>query len=223
MKETAEQYAQHKARNKRRYMKMLTEGRCVNCGEADDFTRQGRSRCAICNAKHQRPERKALTQEQRDAENANKREWARMRKDAHLCVECGRKDGRTVKGMCHCLQCATKKAKQARDNRNQEHDRELRQARKTRWKEAGLCSNCGGSREDETFALCATCRLKFRLQREKRKIKQGKLPRGANGKCFQCNRAPAIEGKKLCQTCYDKKIKTLRENSAKRWKRGESE
>lgn len=208
----------HLARNKRHYMKMLVEGRCVNCGGVDDFTMAGRSRCAVCNAKHHRPERKVMTQEQRDQENANKREWARMRKAANLCVDCGRKDSRTINGKCHCLQCATKKSKQAKARWNYEHQKELREARTARWKAAGLCSQCGGPREDETKAMCATCRLKYRLRNAKKKIEQGKPPRGANGKCFQCNRAPAIEGKKLCQACYDKKIKTLRKNSRYPWR-----
>lgn len=211
----------HLARNKRHYMKMLVEGRCVNCGGVDAFTEAGRSRCAVCNAKHQRPERKVMTQEKRDRENANKREWAQMRKAAHLCIDCGRMDGRTLNGRCQCLQCATKKSKQARARYDFDHQKELRDARTARWKAAGLCSQCGGPREDETKAMCATCRLKYRLRKARKKIEEGRLPRGANGKCYQCNRAPAIEGKKLCRTCYDKKIVTLRENSKNRGKKKE--
>jgi len=212
--------ASHLARNKRHYMKMLVEGRCVDCGKVDDFTTGGRSRCAVCNAKHKRPERKVMTQEQRDAENANKREWAKMRKAAHLCIECGTKDRRTISGKCQCLQCAKKRADRSRETWDYAHEKELREARVARWKAAGLCSNCGHEREDETKAMCAACRLKYRLRNAKKKIKNGWQPRGYGGKCYQCNRAPAIEDKKLCQECYDKKIITLRNNSKHRWKDG---
>jgi hypothetical protein len=66
--------------------------------------------------------------------------------------------------------------------------------------------------------MCAACKVKHKLRKAKHQINHGWLPRGANGKCYQCNRAPAIEGKKLCQECYDKKIITLRKNSKYPWK-----
>lgn len=208
----------HLKRNKRHYMKMLVEGRCVDCGGVDDFTKGGRSRCAACNAKHPRPERKVLTQEQRDRDNADKREWAKMRKAAHVCIDCGRQDKRTIGGKCQCLQCAKKRADRRRETRDPEHEKELRKARKARWIAAGLCSNCGHEKEEPDKAMCAACKVKHKLRKAKHQINHGWLPRGANGKCYQCNRAPAIEGKKLCQECYDKKIETLRKNSKYPWK-----
>ena len=211
------------ARNKKHYMQMLVEGRCVNCGGVDDFTRIGRSRCAVCNAKHNRSERKEMTREQRDRENAEKREWAKMRKAAHLCIDCGRQDKRTINGKCQCLQCAKKRSDRRRETRNSEHERELREARTARWKAAGLCSVCGHEKEEPDKAMCAACKVKFKLRKAKAKINHGWLPRGANGKCYQCNRAPAIEGKRLCQACYDKKIETLRKNSKYPWKDKEQE
>jgi hypothetical protein len=35
-------------------------------------------------------------------------------------------------------------------------------------------------------------------------------PRGANGYCWQCNKAPAIEGKRLCADCIKAKMECLR-------------
>ena len=209
----------HLARNKRHYMKMLAEGRCVDCGKVDKFTEEGRSRCAVCNMKHQRPSRKLMTQEQRDRDNANKREWAKMLKEAHLCIDCRKQDKRTISGKVQCLQCAKKRADRSRETWDYEREKELREARQARWKAAGLCSNCGHEREDETKAMCAACRLKYRLRKAKKKIKNGWQPRGYNGRCYQCNREPAIEGKKLCPACYTKKIETLRKNSKYPWKK----
>lgn len=208
----------HRKRNKRHYMKMLVEGRCVDCGKVDDYTRKGRSRCKICNNRHQRPERKTMTREQRDEENANKREWARMRKEAHLCIECGKQDKRTLNGKCQCLQCAKKKNDRRRETRDPAHEKELREARKARWVEAGRCSQCGGPKEEPDKAMCATCKVKHKMRKTKWQISHGWLPRGANGKCYQCNREQAMEGKKLCPACYAKKIETLRKNSKHPWK-----
>lgn len=205
-----------RARNKRHYLKMLAEGRCCQCGKADELTRGGRSRCAACNAKAHKRDKKPLTEEQRAEGNAIKREWAKMRKDAHLCIDCGRKDARTINGKCQCLQCAKKRADRSRELWDYDHEKELREARQARWKAAGLCSNCGHPKEEPDKALCINCRVRAKMRKERHKINNGWLPRGANGKCYQCNRAPAIEGKKLCRECYNKKIATLRANAAKR-------
>ena len=191
----------------------------MSCGKADARTANGGARCAECNAKaHKDQKPRNRTRQQLDEENTNKREWAHMRKAAHLCIECGTKDSRTINGKCQCLQCAKKRADQRREAWDYDHQKELRDARTARWKAAGLCSNCGGPREDETKAMCAVCRLKYRLRNARKKIEQGKLPRGANGRCFQCNRAPAIEGKKLCRECYAKKVETILQNGKHRGK-----
>ena len=211
------------AKNKRHYLKMLAEGRCCQCGKADDRTREGRAKCAACNAKNHSKPKKPLTQEQRDAGNTTKREWEKMRKDAHLCVVCGRKDARTINGRIHCLQCAKRRAECARKRRNKKHAQELREARVARWKAAGLCSTCGGKKEEPDKAMCIDCRVRAKLRKARHKISNGWLPRGANGKCFQCNRAPAIDGKRLCQACYDKKIETLREVALRRNRKEQGE
>lgn len=210
-----------RARNKRHYIKMLNEGRCVNCGKEDDYTRNGRSRCAACNEKYRYSGKKTMTPEQREQDNANKREWIKMRKDAHVCIYCGKQDRRTINGMSSCLQCGKSRSDYNRKNYDSQHQKELRDARKQRWREAGLCTTCGQPREDEQFVTCATCRVKDKLRLAKQKIKKGKLPRGANGKCFQCNEKKAMDGKKLCPECYAKKIETLKKNSENRWKKGE--
>ena len=208
---------QRRATNKRHYMKMLKEGRCVDCGKADELTQQGRSRCAVCNEKHKRPVKKTMTQERRDMENANKREWSRMLRTLNLCVDCGRKDGRTLDGKCRCRECANKRAVRRKETWDYEHEKELRDARKQRRIEAGLCTECGGEKEEPDKKMCINCQVRWKMRKERMKLNHGWLPRGANGKCYQCNRAQAIEGKRLCQECYDKKIAILRENGKKRW------
>lgn len=207
-----------RARNKKHYMTMLAEGRCVDCGKSDALTLEGRSRCAICNANHKRPPRKPRTEDQREKENAEKRAWAQKRKEAHVCVYCGTQDKRTLNGMSSCLCCAKSRRDKRRENRDTAHEKELREARTQRRREAGLCTVCGGKRDDPGYAMCVDCRVRWKMRKLRRKIETGWLPRGANGTCYQCNSAPAIEGKKLCKACYDRKIETLRKNSRHPWK-----
>ena len=219
-KETRKTPANHLARNKRHYLKMLAEGRCCTCGQPDDMTRQGRVRCAVCAEKARKGwQHKERTEEQRDRENADRRAWAQMRRDAHVCTECGRQDKRTIAGKSTCLFCATRRNKRQKENWDSEHQRELRRARKERWIAAGLCSQCGHPKEEPDKKMCCSCRVRAKLNEAKRRIKNGKLPRGANGMCWQCNRRPAIEGKKLCRECYEPKVENLRAIAARRKER----
>lgn len=210
-----------RAKNKRHYMKMLAEGRCCSCGKADDRTRQGRARCAACNEKAHPKKPRVRKDEERERDNAEKREWARMRKEAHVCVDCGRADKETIGGKSRCLQCLKKRAYRQKQQWDSGHEKELRDARREKWIAEGLCSSCGHEKEEPDKKMCITCRVRAKLRKQKHKIKKGWLPRGANGKCFQCNRVMAIEGKRLCQGCYDKKIETLRIVAARKKKAGE--
>lgn len=206
-----------KKREKRYYMKKRAEGRCVKCGKVDERTTGGGARCAECNAKaHENRKPHTRSEEQRQRENADKRDWAKLRLDHQLCVDCGKKDARTLSGKRQCLQCAKKCADRQKETWDYAHEKELRDARRERWIAAGLCSKCGHPKEEPERALCIDCRVKARLRKKRNKIKNGWKPRGYGGKCYQCNRAVAMAGKKLCPACYEKKIETLRAVAARR-------
>ena len=200
-----------KKRRKKYYAKKRAERRCVSCGKQDERTLSGRTYCAECYAKRYVPysQRKPRTPERREIENADKRAWAKMYRDAGMCLRCGAKDKRTVNGKGLCMWCATKVNGEARKRRaeNKEKYNEYGKNRREKWKEEGLCSCCGGKKEEPDKKMCIDCRVRYRLAKKRRKEKTGKKPRGAFGMCFQCNRAPAIEGKRLCAECYAKKLK----------------
>ena len=203
------------------YQKRVDEKRCVQCGEQDERTLSGRVYCVKCAAVHYKNP-KVRTPEMRDRENADKREWARMAKAKQICVKCGRKDKYTVSGKNHCLYCSTKINTRSRELRATVKGDKLREQGKNRraaWKEQGLCSCCGGKREDLKYKMCIDCRMRYKLARHKRERENGtaKKPRGADGRCWQCNRAPAMKGKRLCAECYTKKIKIIDESG---WKKG---
>ena len=35
-------------------------------------------------------------------------------------------------------------------------------------------------------------------------------PRGANGYCWQCNKRPSMDGRRLCRECYEVKVNNIR-------------
>ena len=206
-----------KKRQKKYYAEKRKTGRCVTCGKSDERTQKGFVYCEACNVKRYRPYDPAKRSESRkNAENADKREWAKMRRNAFLCVACGRKDSRTVNGKGLCIYCATRINSAARERRKYKGDvlRAQAKSRKEKWEAAGLCSGCGHPKEEPEFKLCCSCRLRYKLNRQRRERERGtmKQPKGENGRCWQCNRAMAMEGKRLCPECYAAKMETIRKS-----------
>ena len=191
---------------RKRYLKRVSEHRCIRCGVIDEWTLQGHVRCVECNAKTHVKQPKPLSEEKRAEKNANKREWKKRQKAAHVCLRCGEKDARTLDGMNYCLPCSRQIAAVAKKSYDSEHKNAWRKNRRENWRAEGRCTVCGCEKEEADKAMCINCRVKSRMYHRKQSIKHGILPRGTGGMCCRCNRAPAIEGKKMCQTCYDKQV-----------------
>lgn len=208
---------------RKRYLQRISEHRCTRCGAIDDMTLQGRVKCAECSAKANARKYKPLSEEKRAEKNANKREWKKRQKAAHVCLRCGEKDARTLDGMNYCLPCSRHIAAVVKKSYDSEHKNALRNARRESWRAEGLCSRCGGKKEEPDKAMCIDCRVKTRMDHRRQRIKQGIVPRGTGGMCCRCNRVPAIEGKKLCQSCYDKQVVIARNMTIVREERRRNE
>lgn len=89
-----------------------------------------------------------------------------------------------------------------------------------------LCRECG---KRDAFTMngrtrCADCvERDTARRREKRGYRPAwervakpkpfvNFPRGDNGICWQCNKLPAIDGKRLCPSCYEKKVEVAVKN-----------
>lgn len=165
----------HKRRNQRSYLKKVAENRCVCCGIQDERTLSGLRYCRECMERHRAnaSPRKPKTPKQREAENADKREWRSELIRLHACISCGTKDRRTtVNGYELCVRCAAKKRKWQQDHKDLEKQREYAKARRDRWRELGRCTYCGGSKEEPDKMLCIDCRVKAKMKRIKREVKK---------------------------------------------------
>ena len=69
------------------------------------------------------------------------------------CVCCGGQDEDTLNGRTHCAFCAAKRRLYAKKYN------EKKMKLYYEWKAAGLCTRCGGERDNETL-LCNLCRKK---------------------------------------------------------------
>ena len=165
-----------KEANLRAYQRKVAEHRCITCGKQDERTLSGRVRCQACFDKYRAKSHgnTPKTREKRDAENADKRAWTAKLKSLHACTRCGTKDKRTLNGFSTCMICAAKHRRwqQTSEDKERKHAR-LKKLRDWR-REQGLCTNCGGRREEPDKVLCVDCRVRARMNEWKRKQRRAK-------------------------------------------------
>lgn len=201
--------------HKKRYLNLVQEHRCVQCGKSDERTLSGRTRCVECFAKQCAKPQKPKTPEQRAITDANKKAWKELRRKNHLCTECGEKDAFTLNGRALCAVCANKAAVRRRKSyaKNPEPAKERARRYTAERAAAGLCTICGKKKADEGFKTCIDCRVRGRLKaarkRARNRAKAGVInnwPRGANGYCWCCNKEKVMDGKRVCKGCHDRLI-----------------
>lgn len=104
------------------------------------------------------------------------------RKNAKLCVDCGKP---VIKGKTKCEE-------------HLQRDRELQQKRKNKLKQQGLCPNCGKPKY-KNKVLCYECYLK-----QKRYVAENRQPTFRElGLCMNCGKKEPIKGHPYCAECYE--------------------
>ncbi|MBP5709995.1 MAG: hypothetical protein J6W84_03355 [Bacteroidales bacterium] len=169
----------HRNRNKRHYLKKVSEHKCVTCGKQDERTLAGMRYCQECRDRHRAnaSPKKKRTPEQRKRENDDKRAWYAMCVEKMMCVQCGRKDKHTVNGHRYCAICQEKKNKRNREKWDSEEKAAYHKNRRDKWREQGLCTCCGGKKEEPDRMMCIDCRVKAKMNRLRRQAEKG----GAKG------------------------------------------
>lgn len=137
-------------------------------------------------------------------------------KRLHLCVRCKNEDAYTMNGRSLCQDCAQKdKDRKRRDNSTEEaRQKRCEQRRKLvqRHIENHECTVCGKKLQDDChYKRCDSCRYYNKMRQRTSKT----FTRGLFGVCWQCNKEPCATGKKLCQSCYEKRVEIARENLKK--------
>lgn len=149
----------------------------------------------------------------REQENADRREWRRMLKEAHICRGCRKQDAYTLGGRTYCHECAEKMAEKKREERRRDggvKNRAIRDSWRENSEKNGLCIYCGKRKAMNGKKTCKLCSVKMTEKHRERNIANGmNWPRGENGYCWQCNKRMAIEGKRLCRECYEVKLKSI--------------
>lgn len=133
----------------------------------------------------------------------NKEEYA-FYKGLGICTHCKKEkaeDGRTL-----CLACKMQNReykKKYNPEKTRERDRKNREYRK----ENGLCVNCG-ARPQQHGLICNKCHSTI-LRRQARKPGIPRYERVSLGLCYICGKNELVKGKKLCASCYEKRLESI--------------
>lgn len=135
-------------------------------------------------------------------------EFRKLRKRAGVCVQCGRDDAYTMGKRSLCERCAEMYrgyfSKYMLDNEKREKRSSMMRDTWDGRKLDGLCPRCGTRPSGNGYVLCSICRAK---QRNYMRRYRNNPPRGEYGVCWTCNKNEVLQGKKLCQECYEKAVK----------------
>ena len=196
----ARQYERERSRREAAARK--AEGLCTRCGK--EAAAPGRSSCEPCLEKRRDADRAkyaagkaaglkyggANADAKRRAGRAKSKRRQKARKDAGLCIRCGRQQ--PVEGVTTCTPCREKR--QAAERRQYAERRA-----------AGLCTRCGGPAFDG-LSRCAPCTVIDEAgrspERKNARSRQRYAERRARGLCTACG-APS-QGASRCVPCAEK-------------------
>ena len=195
---------------------------CVECGKQDNRTLQGLTRCTECSerAKEYYKRCKEKNPDSFKNKNADKQKWRELLRKNHLCLDCKKMDAYTLNGRPKCAECAEKDALRHKKWRteNREKSKAISAEYHQRYINEKRCSRCGSKLPSDYFhKMCYRCRVECREYKdEQRWIKNpDRIKRGTPGICYICVKRPVMEGKKICQQCYDQRLPIALENIKK--------
>ena len=169
---TGEEYARMKRdqRIRRRYDRLKAEGRCTQCGGQDERTLAGHTRCEACNSRAYRTARpKTVAEKTTDAQRLRERRQAW--RNSGKCGWCGAEDYMTQHGKPLCISCLRKRGELAEAYKHGNAS-ENRKRRRDRFREAGMCTNCGKNRPEPGRMQCTDCLVAERIRTRRRRARR---------------------------------------------------
>ena len=189
---------ERKAYKRAYYLNRIQNHQCAWCGKTDDRTLTGRIYCEECRQKHIEYNR-SHPKKRKPYDSDAERKWRTLKKQNHICIDCGRQDAYTLNGRTRCAECAQKDAARRRETRDNVKNAESSKAARDRWRAEGRCTRCGKTKWNDGYMTCPECRA-YCIKRRAEK-RTSNYPRGEHGICWLCNKEPVIPGKRLCETC----------------------
>ena len=125
-------------------------------------------------------------------------------KSMGICTHC--KKEKAEKGRILCLACKMKNREYSKKyvpEKIKERDKENREYRKAN----GLCVNCG-ARPQQHGLICNKCYSTI-LRRRANNTAIPRSERVSYGLCYICGKNGLAEGRKVCDSCYNTRYKSI--------------
>lgn len=174
------------------YAEMRENGLCPKCGKENPTP--DKSRCPIC----------------AERDSKNRKENRQYLKKIGMCVRCGKNKAEPNKTLCY--ECIGKESDSYYASERTEEQKERDRNRKRELAEErianGICPKCGKYKSDNG-GICKKCKAYLRQYRNKNRHDITRSERPNYGICYICGENPVMEDKKVCEKCYQDRIRTL--------------
>lgn len=134
-------------------------------------------------------------------------------KAAGKCLRCGKEDAYTMNKHTYCADCTAWHCERGKEwaKANRQAINERKKARTAERKQNGECVVCGEKLiNNGGYVVCQKCRQKSKAYKRKAYEAEGHISRAQAeymGLCKRCCHEPAMDGKKLCERCYNSLMK----------------
>lgn len=194
-------------KERRKYKAYKDDGLCVRCHKNPAM--QGKTECEAC------------------AEDRKKKETEDyyFYKSIGICIRCHKY--MAAHGNTRCEMCAAKEAEISKKKFDSLSREEKKECNKKRWetrkkkedarRSMGICVKCGRPLARTSSRLCLEHLLEERRKCERHRqanrgnrlahMERKELP--SYGICYKCCKNPVMEGKKVCETCYESNLRAL--------------
>lgn len=127
-----------------------------------------------------------------------------------ICTHCGKNPAEPNKKLCYeCLGAFQDSyAAKRRTDEQREKDRLRKKRLKDERIEKGLCPKCG-KYKSINGGLCQRCKAYLKKYRDKKRCDLQRSERPDYGICYICGKNPIMKGKRVCESCYEVRLKTL--------------
>lgn len=124
-----------------------------------------------------------------------------------ICVNCLKE--KAQKGYTRCLACRmAEREQEIARGRKKEYDKEKYKQKRLLRKQDGLCTKCG-CRKAVKGLLCSRC-YSYQVRYRKRNMKDiSRSERVSHGLCYICGKESLMEGKRVCCSCYSKRMESM--------------
>lgn len=182
--------------------------------------------CQFCTGKYctilkQKPDDECPFRKVRKSSAEKAKERYQWIKENHICMRCLKQDAYTLSGRVLCFDCTQERHKYYKNYYFKKSKELLENAKEKRAEcsQQGICTCCMKRKADDGFKLCSNCRAQKRKKHREDAERKGIVTNETLpylDVCHRCRREPLMEGKNVCESCYEELVENIAKNRQSR-------